>query len=268
MARRSGYKTAVAWATPNGATPGASLSSTSTAGPGRGLGGGGATRRQGQWCPGDRARPARGPASSAASARLTSWRHRGHERAKSAAVPGWPPAGAATRPDGRDGVLWYVSHYGLNPEPVVIALAKAWTDPGRVLITTSFRGHPRRPHLVDHRLLATAGNPIQHLPRHQRLRSIGLDTLADWASIETLNTGRQDEGHRDRIDVAFWRDGVPRSGVALGPVRWQALRLRNSGLLLAVLDTRQVHLRWHAPRTPPARQAPSNQCLTPRADSG
>ncbi len=85
MARRSGYKTAAAWATPNGATPGASLSSTSTAGPGRGLGGGGATRRQGQWCPGDRARPARGPASSAASARLTSWRHRGHERAKSAA---------------------------------------------------------------------------------------------------------------------------------------------------------------------------------------
>jgi hypothetical protein len=38
VARRSGYKAAVAWATPNGATPGVSLSSTSTAGPGRGLG--------------------------------------------------------------------------------------------------------------------------------------------------------------------------------------------------------------------------------------
>jgi Zn-dependent peptidase ImmA (M78 family) len=138
--------------------------------------------------------------------------------------------------------LWYLRHYGVNPEPLAVALRKVWNDATRLFLVASRRGHPSRPEEVDFRLLASAGDPLQYLPRDQRLRSSGLAELADWGQ----KGDTPGEGECSDFRVDFWRTGrTPRSGIARGPVTWQAIRLRNSDVMLAVLDIRRLDLNWH-----------------------
>jgi IrrE N-terminal-like domain len=133
------------------------------------------------------------------------------------------------------------NRFGVSLQPMLIALGP-YLDDDRALLVAREAGHPRRPEVVDFRFHAAAAK-IAYLPRHQRVRSVGLDGLCAWAK-EAVG------GERAGCDVAVLelrRAGAPTSGVAEGPVRWSA-RLLPNRLLLATLDLSSTRQRWSAPR--------------------
>jgi IrrE N-terminal-like domain len=129
------------------------------------------------------------------------------------------------------------NRFGVNLQPILIAI-RDHLAADQVLLVAREAGHPKRPAVVDYRFHTAAARTI-YLPRHQRLRSVGLRSLANWACgrRERVSSG-SDSG---RFEL---RQAQPRlSGVARGEVAWSA-RLLPNGLLLASLDTSAMAFRW------------------------
>ena len=143
-------------------------------------------------------------------------------------------------------VLDISRHFGVNLQPAVIALTRIWTDDGRMLIVADPRGHSRRPDEIDYRLLATAGRPYEYVPPQQRLRSVGLAGLADWA--QNTSGGKKGEGKAEAIRIRFWTfEKSFRTGCLMGEVTWNAIVLPNR-LMIALLSLDRTTIRWSRPR--------------------
>jgi hypothetical protein len=134
----------------------------------------------------------------------------------------------------------------VNLQPAVIALARIWTDEERLLIVADLRGHSRRPDEIDYRLLATAGRPYEYIPTQQRLRSVGLGGLADWA--QNTAVGKKGQGRSEQVRMSFWTsEGSFRTGWLLGEVTWDAIILPNR-VMITLLSLDRTTIRWNRPR--------------------
>jgi hypothetical protein len=128
----------------------------------------------------------------------------------------------------------------VNLQPAVVSLGRWQSDREVVYLLARLRGHPNRPDAVDYRIETAAGDRRVFLPRHQRLRSLGLAELSEWASSAPIAEGRSGADQDVRLRLS--------SGgrfVAAGPVPWQAVRLgaESSSLVLATLDTSALRFR-------------------------
>lgn len=138
-------------------------------------------------------------------------------------------------------VLNMARHFGVNLHPAIIALARNWGDERQILAVAELRGHPRRPSEVDYRTVASAGFPYEYLPRNQRLQSMGLGSLSDWARAAR---DREGKGRCHSARIKFWAPrGPSRSGELRHLVEWDALLLGN-GLLIALLDVERASVIW------------------------
>jgi hypothetical protein len=143
-------------------------------------------------------------------------------------------------------VLKIAKHFGVNIQPVVIALGRIWTDDGRLLMVADVRGHSRRPDEIDYRVLANAGRPYEYIPPQQRLRSLGLGGLVDWA--QTGPVDKAGHGRSEQIRVPFWSpEGPFRTGWLLGEATWDAIVLPNR-VMIALFGLDRTAIRWNRPR--------------------
>jgi hypothetical protein len=157
-----------------------------------------------------------------------------------------PRADIATALAGRvrlepDDLIALCNRFGVTLQPILIALRHHLPDYEAIVVARE-AGHPRRPAVLDFRFHASAGTSI-YIPRHQRLRSAGLNGLADWAQTAGESYGTGD----DISTFPLRRTGPTRSGVAHGSARWSA-RLMPNGLLVACIDARAMRFEWRPTR--------------------
>lgn len=151
-----------------------------------------------------------------------------------------------------DVVLAMAHHFGVNLHPCIIALNRSWADQSRLLMVAELRGHPMRPGEVDYRLAASAGRPYQYIPRDQRLRSIGLESLADWISARPAGDGC---GRCNSTQIPFWApNGESRTGWVKGKTVWHAISLPN-GVVIALIEVSGATILWSKPREREAARA-------------
>ncbi len=132
-----------------------------------------------------------------------------------------------------DELLSLCRSFGVGIHAMVIALARLWPHPDRVLLVSQKMGHPRRPTEVAVRVLANAAATPIFIPRDQRLISLGLLTLAGWADAAMTESRATGE---DAATFKTWTRVRQRSssGSYHTTACWNAHRL-NNGIILAML---------------------------------
>ena len=127
-------------------------------------------------------------------------------------------------------VLSLCSRFGVNVQPMLIALAEHLAQEPVLLLASRYRAHPDRPQELDMRVDGAAGHRRLFVPRDKRLRTLGLRGLADWA----LTAPPLEERHgQDRVTP---RPRLAAAPVFAGPVRWHArVQGRRPCFLLAVI---------------------------------
>jgi hypothetical protein len=134
-------------------------------------------------------------------------------------------------------VVRLANRFGVTLQPLLIAL-RDHIDDEQVLIIALRAGHPKRPIEVAFRFHAAAANTV-FLPRKQRLTSVGLQALDDFAERREARSG----AGKDFVVLESRRDQYPQYGVARGDASWTA-RLLPNGLLIASLDASQLNVKW------------------------
>jgi hypothetical protein len=125
--------------------------------------------------------------------------------------------------------------FNVNVKPMLSALRHALADVPLLLIASRWRGHPDREWELDMRVDASAGHRRLFVPTDQRLRSLGLDALADWSARAPLRA--VSEGY----DLAKASPRLTAEPVWPGTVDWRA---RVQGVkprfVLAVIDVAEL----------------------------
>ncbi len=130
--------------------------------------------------------------------------------------------------------------FRVNLQPMLIALEKTGCFKHVLAMLSQRRGHPQRLHEVDYRVDRCVGHRIVFLPRHKRLRSLGLPEVADWASSHPA--GHQGTGSLQDVTFPLW-DRAQGRGAGRGPVVWRAQTLAK-GALLIFIDVSQLSYEW------------------------
>ena len=132
-------------------------------------------------------------------------------------------------------VLSLCSSYRVNVQPMLIALGEHLIEQPVLLIASRERPHPVRPHELDMRIDAAAGHGRIFLPRHKRLRTQGLQTLADWALRAPLHAECHGEDH------AALRARLAAAPVFPGCVRWHArMQGERPRFMLAAIEVQDL----------------------------
>jgi uncharacterized protein DUF955 len=132
--------------------------------------------------------------------------------------------------------------YGVGLHAMMLALRPFLAGVPVVLMTSSRRGHPERPDVVDFRIDAAVGHRRLFIPSHQRLRSVGLHDLADWA-----DTARHSHVRDGEEIVAFTPRRVAEP-VWPGRAGWMArAHGRDAPSIVAALDVATLVRRPTAP---------------------
>ena len=134
-----------------------------------------------------------------------------------------------------DDVLRLCGRFNVNVQPMLLALRGPLAEEPLLIIASRWRGHPGREWEFDMRVDAAVGPRRLFVPTDQRLRSLGLDELADWSVRAALHSCC--DGH-DLAQVAPRRVA---ERVWPGEVTWRA---RMQGLrprfVLAVIDVNEL----------------------------
>jgi hypothetical protein len=150
-------------------------------------------------------------------------------------------------PETPEEMLRLCGHFGVNVQPMLLALRGSLAHVPVMYIASRWRGHPRREWEVDMRVDAAAGHRRLFVPTDQRLSSLGLHGLSDWATRAPLHAVR------DGYDLAQAPPRRASEPVWAGNVTWQA---RVQGLrprfVLAVVEVTELVT---APRVPLALAA-------------
>lgn len=133
-------------------------------------------------------------------------------------------------------VLQLCGTFGANPSVVLSALGGLGGLGETAYVLARWRGHYRRPAVVDFRIDAAVGPAHLFWPHDRRLRKLGLLRLAECGS--EVAHGTHIEGHDSWVMVPRRRleDGSGHNAMA-GTVGWQAIRQgRNEPYLLARIE--------------------------------
>lgn len=126
--------------------------------------------------------------------------------------------------------------FGVNLQPMFPALRPFMLDASVALVASRMRGHPERTHEVAFRVDASVGHRRLFIPRHKRLRSLGLQSLA--ATARDMEQGERASG----VDWAELPARRAAEAVALAEIPWRAMLLGTptSPLMLVALDVTEA----------------------------
>jgi hypothetical protein len=150
-----------------------------------------------------------------------------------------PPGDLSRRLGGRrpelEDVLPLANRYAVGVGVMLHALARVLERTSCVMLAASSRGHPLRPQEVELRAFRSRCGDV-FVPGDVRLGSLGLERIGRTllASDRVVAAG-----HAQHVRLKLWRPG--RSGHAVGPARWRALRMRGEVVLVSVDTTFLVH---------------------------
>jgi hypothetical protein len=134
--------------------------------------------------------------------------------------------------------------FRVNLQPMLIALAGTGRFDQFNALLARRRGHPSRPDEIDYRVEKRPFRGLIFLPKDQRLRSLGLGDVVDWAA--TQDAGQRSDGRAEMLELPLWERGRG-TGVAVGPASWQAQTLAGHELLV-LIELTELHYRWHPPK--------------------
>ncbi len=134
--------------------------------------------------------------------------------------------------------------FRVNLQPMLIALCQTGLFAGYTVLLAGRRGHPSRPQEIDYRVEAQPFRGSIFLPRNQRLRSLGLGDVVDWAA--PLDAGQHCEGSAGALRLPLWERGRG-SGIATGRASWEAQTLAGNGLLV-LIELGELQYQWKHPQ--------------------
>jgi hypothetical protein len=133
-------------------------------------------------------------------------------------------------------------HFEVGIQPMLIALRDVLKAGHPIFLAASYRGHPLRSDVKDYRIDVVAHPPVLYVAKDQRLSSIGLCSVTEWA--EGVASAKRGEGRSPALRIKLWDRDRHRSGLATGGAEWQATRLANTGVLLVRITLVDLKIKW------------------------
>jgi hypothetical protein len=121
---------------------------------------------------------------------------------------------------------------------LTIALGEVRWSSGAAYLLARHVGHPKRPYEKDLRIASAAAPDHLWLPRHKRLRSLGLSQLARWALAEEPGAVRYE---RDELTTLPAGPAAPRGTAGwMGVVDSEAMVIAGAYRIVIALDVGEL----------------------------
>ena len=143
-------------------------------------------------------------------------------------------------------ILSLCKGFGVGLQPMLIALRGQLNERAPIFVAASYRGHRLRPDVLDFRVDASAHPRSLYVAKDQRLSSLGLAAVTEWAS--TQKSSGRGQGTAPSLRLKLWDRERHQSGTATGPADWEATRLRNGSVLLVRVAPHDLSLTWTSVR--------------------
>jgi len=145
-----------------------------------------------------------------------------------------------------DDLLALCRRFDVGIQPMLIALREFLAAGQPIFLTASYRGHPLRSDVLEYRIDVVAHPPVLYVAKDQRLSSIGLVGVTEWA--ENPGAMKRGVGHSAALSLKLWDRDQHRSGLAIGSAEWQVTRLANTGMLLVRIAPVDLKIKWAKPK--------------------